>query len=302
MVSGGLDTVFFEIGTLQPFERKTIHLTYYTPDTTTLGSIQMATFGLLQAGQPFEDYQSQGYMASFVVGSYDPNDKLVHPAGGYSPEMMADSIALDYTIRFQNTGTFYAEKVSILDTLDASLDLNSFVMGVSSHPCEVFLRNTNVLEFLFEDILLPDSTTDFEGSKGYCTYSINPKQDIPLNTEIKNTAYIYFDFNQPIVTNTTYTFYGIPLATQQPTQTVQLSISPNPSNSFAKINWQALDISQTSELVLFDMTGSKIWISTIDTSQGELTIDTKALPNGIYQLSLRTGGKPMQAWPLLVQR
>jgi hypothetical protein len=52
--------------------------------------------------------------------------------------------------------------------------------------------------------MLPDSTTDYEGSMGYFQYRLKALYLTCLNgTQIENTAYIYFDYNAPIVTNTT---------------------------------------------------------------------------------------------------
>jgi len=60
-----------------------------------------------------------------------------------------------------------------------------------------------LVEFSFKNILLPDSTTNEPLSHGFVSYKINQKEGLPENTTIENTAYIYFDFNPPIVTNTT---------------------------------------------------------------------------------------------------
>lgn len=56
--------------------------------------------------------------------------------------------------------------------------------------------------FEFNNINLPDSTSNLEGSQGYVSYSIKAKTGLPENTIIKNTSAIYFDYNPPIITNT----------------------------------------------------------------------------------------------------
>jgi hypothetical protein len=40
---------------------------------------------------------------------------------------------------------------------------------------------------------------------GVISYMITPLPDLPVGTVLENTAYIYFDNNDPIVTNTTWT-------------------------------------------------------------------------------------------------
>ncbi len=135
--------------------------------------------------------------------AYDPNDKLVNPIYPFNYALVAEP--LTYTIRFQNTGNAEAYDVVIRDTLDPNLNPATFRVLASSHD-EVLsteLKDDQYLSFNFTDICLPDSTTNFEGSQGFVMYSIQAYDDIAEGTEITNTAGIYFDFNPPIITNTT---------------------------------------------------------------------------------------------------
>ena len=43
-----------------------------------------------------------------------------------------------------------------------------------------------------------------EASNGFVSFSIRPKTSAPVGTRLENFADIYFDFNDPIRTNTTY--------------------------------------------------------------------------------------------------
>jgi hypothetical protein len=52
--------------------------------------------------------------------------------------------------------------------------------------------------------MLPDSTSDQAGSQGYVVYRVRPRTDVEHLDVIENTAYIFFDGNLPIVTNTTW--------------------------------------------------------------------------------------------------
>ncbi|MES2588317.1 MAG: leucine-rich repeat domain-containing protein [Bacteroidota bacterium] len=133
-----------------------------------------------------------------VVNSYDPNMKEVYPLNvepGYDDYFT-------YTIHFQNTGTAAAINIRLTDTISSNLDLETFQITNYSHFNTAKIIN-NVLTFNFPNIQLADSTSDPEGSKGYVQYRIKPKANLPLCTRIENTANIYFDFNEPIRTNTT---------------------------------------------------------------------------------------------------
>jgi len=140
-----------------------------------------------------------------VLCAYDPNDKLVSPdrAGDENYTLFDESLI--YTVRFQNTGNDTAFTVVIRDTLDSFLDASTFSVLASSHRSvlRTELKENKYLTFTFEDILLPDSTINFNGSQGYITYTIQPKEGLDENTIIENTASIFFDFNPPVVTNTT---------------------------------------------------------------------------------------------------
>jgi uncharacterized delta-60 repeat protein/uncharacterized repeat protein (TIGR01451 family) len=146
-----------------------------------------------------------------IRGSYDPNDKLVIPAGIGPSMQIAPGEELEYTIRFQNTGTDVAYNIKVIDTLDANLDAASFIKGVSSHPYTLTItgKGQAVLAFNFYNINLPDKIADEAGSNGLISYKITLPASTPLGTVIKNKAYIYFDYNSPIITNETEQTVGI---------------------------------------------------------------------------------------------
>jgi len=54
----------------------------------------------------------------------------------------------------------------------------------------------------FPYILLPDSTTNKFGSNVFIEFFIDQLHDVELETEILNRAGFYFDFSDPIITNT----------------------------------------------------------------------------------------------------
>src|SRR5690606_8518432 len=101
---------------------------------------------------------------------------------------------IDYTIRFQNTGTDTAFNVLITDTLPAYLDPGSFVVGAASHNFTWELRDAGTLKFSFPDILLPDSNANEAASHGFVSFRIKPREPVLPGTMIENFANIYFDF------------------------------------------------------------------------------------------------------------
>ncbi|RDV11447.1 T9SS C-terminal target domain-containing protein [Pontibacter diazotrophicus] len=140
-----------------------------------------------------------------ITDSYDPNDKLVTPVGRTSENYTPTNTALKYKIRFQNTGTDVAYRVVVVDTLSEHLDLSTLQVWAASHASrfEVSGKGQPVLTWTFDNIMLPDSTTDEPGSHGYIQFSIKPKADLPEKTAVENYADIFFDFNSAIRTNVT---------------------------------------------------------------------------------------------------
>jgi uncharacterized repeat protein (TIGR01451 family) len=137
--------------------------------------------------------------------AYDPNDKQVFPVGYSDEHYIATDTTLEYLIRFQNTGNAPATHVIIRDTIDDNLDLTSFQFLANSHPVFTTVRyESREVEFYFQNIMLPDSVNNEPESHGFVSFRIRPQADIPLLTELNNTAAIYFDNNPPIITNTTW--------------------------------------------------------------------------------------------------
>jgi len=137
------------------------------------------------------------------IGAFDPNDKIGYPLG-YGPQHQIDqNKKLTYHIRFQNTGTDTAFNIVILDTLSRFLDVSTFQPLAASHDYEVEVQKENILKFNFNDIQLVDSLKNEPLSHGFIRFSIEQQRDVPLGTVIPNEAAIYFDFNEPVITNTT---------------------------------------------------------------------------------------------------
>lgn len=137
-----------------------------------------------------------------VVGSVDPNDKLVTPQGhGPNGYVAVDTDHLEYTIRFQNVGTAPATFVTLEDVIDPNLNISTFTVVSASHAYTYQIVD-RTLSVLFDNINLIDSLTDEPNSHGYFTFTIGLNDNLPVGTQIQNTASIIFDYNLPLETNT----------------------------------------------------------------------------------------------------
>lgn len=138
-----------------------------------------------------------------IIDSFDPNDKKVSPVGLEANHYVARGTRLEYTIRFQNTGTAPAIDVVVADTLDPNLDIRTIQVEGSSHRGKLTIHGKGgpVLVWTFKDINLPDSTSNEQGSHGFIKFSILPNASVPDMTVIHNRADILFDFNEAVATN-----------------------------------------------------------------------------------------------------
>ena len=143
--------------------------------------------------------------------SCDPNDKMVTPKGCGPNGNIGQNEDLTYQIRFENIGTGPAHNIIIRDQLDSDIDPGSIRIISSSHTVTALQLHPNeILDIVFEGIELP-GVDDPANNKGYVVLKVEPYNDLPDGTEIKNTASIYFDSNKPVITNTTLnTIYKIP--------------------------------------------------------------------------------------------
>jgi len=207
-----------------------------------------------------------------IVGSYDPNDKLVYP----SNLDLLGSNWLTYTINFQNTGTADAIDILITDTLNAKLDWSTFELLSYSHFPLVQLYNTGVLKFNYPKIYLPDSTTNEPESHGYVQFRIKAKNNLLLSDTIKNTANIYFDFNAPIITNTTKNFATL-AGVNNIRNANNFSVYPNPFRDELSINRNE---NSKAVLEIYNLLGEQILQREIQDKR--ITLSTQTWPAGIY--------------------
>jgi uncharacterized delta-60 repeat protein/uncharacterized repeat protein (TIGR01451 family) len=225
-----------------------------------------------------------------VSAPYDPNDKTGFPLGVGEINKIRTNQSIEYLIRFQNIGTDTAVNVVIQDTLSEDFNIFTVVSGVSSHPYEFSIKGQRLLEWRFNNIMLPDSTTDEPGSNGFVIFKVNQVPDLPLGTVLENTAYIYFDFEEAVITNTYLHTIGefnkkdeiIDNLTQL--NNLMARIYPNPSQGIFTI--ELFNDIQQFNISVFDISGRVIKTRKIESSNYELDLSDQA--NGIYFISIST--------------
>ncbi|MES2628459.1 MAG: Ig-like domain-containing protein [Bacteroidota bacterium] len=209
-----------------------------------------------------------------VRGAYDPNDKTCYVRGTEEPHFQVND-ELVYRIRFQNTGTDSAFNISVLDTIDPLLDLSSLEIISASHAMTITVGDDRVVNFSFPGIMLPDSNVNESLSHGEIWYKIKPLETLLAGDRVNNTAYIYFDFNEAVITNTTVN--AIPLETGVgETGTHSFNLFPNPASGEFRI----VSSGNIGEIVIRDLTGRMM----VHTRSHDPIISIGTLRSGIYMV------------------
>lgn len=220
-----------------------------------------------------------------VLCSFDPNDKQVAPVGMGPEGFVPSGTELMYTVRFQNTGTIAATFIHVKDQLDADLDPLSFRVLSHSHLMQVSISPTNEVDFFFDNINLPDSTSDEPGSHGYVIYAISPLAGVAQGTEIENTAYIYFDFNEPVITNTTLNTISDLVSVPTTVAATGLVLYPNPATDRLTLRTDAA-LNGPVAVRITDMMGRTVAEHTLQATAGQAVLSTTALQPGHYALRM----------------
>jgi uncharacterized repeat protein (TIGR01451 family) len=292
-VSG--NTITWNLNSASSFFSNYDVITFNVPGGLTSGTAHYFTSMITPAsGTDCSTVNNAGSLLQLVGNSYDPNDKVLQRPdfaiqffGDETQYIVAEiQEALTYTIRFQNTGTAPAQNIYIIDTLDADLDWSSFTLIQASHNMQVVNLGNGIMRFEFPNIWLPDSTTNEPASHGHLVYRIMENATCTYGTEIENTAYIYFDWNAPIITNTTYNFNnwieGISEGSAQ-----NIHVYPNPTNESITVScdgnfsYQLVDLSgrviatgegMNAEKVNIEKASAGIYQMTVTSTTGQTSL------------------------------
>ncbi|MCK6639406.1 MAG: T9SS type A sorting domain-containing protein [Bacteroidia bacterium] len=221
--------------------------------------------------------------AVLLTGPLDPNIKVVTPAGGISPTDVSQRIWLDYVVHFQNIGTDTAFNVVIRDTISELLDMSTFEFISASSEVEISLNADREFVFRLPNIMLPDSATNPPGSQGFVRFRMKPSLSATLGDNIANKASIFFDYEFPVITNSTNTPVQIITAVDAPVNSNAV-VFPNPSSGSVTIYSPQSVLSAT----LFTTTGQ---VASHSVFSGNNTVESITFPDlstGLYFLKIST--------------
>ncbi len=279
------NSVIIDFVDLEPFESRHFGIKLYTktPPDVNAGDILNFTATITPNDTDYTPNNNISQLSETVVNSFDPNDKMVLEG----EEILINDADkyLHYLIRFQNTGTAPALNVVVTDTLSDLLDWNSLRMVSASHNYHVRITDDNFVEFIFENIDLPYEAVEDSASHGFVAYRIKPKSNVEVGDIIEGNAAIYFDLNEPIITNTVSTEIVENLSLENHGSLKEIRLFPNPTTGILNIsNEEGIE-----KVEIFSLSGEQL----IHQNGRLKTIDLGNLQHGIYfvKVTYEKGGK-----------
>ena len=280
------NTITWSQGAMSGWQQRNYSVSFMVPpDPGLLGTDLVTTLEVTPANTDGDPANNVATTVRTISGSYDPNDKLAHTSTGNTTVwQIGEDEWIDYTIRFQNTGTDTAFHVVITDTLPPTLDPASILWGAASHAHHRLLEGQGVLKFIFSSILLPDSNVNEPLSHGFVGFRIRPRQPVLPGDEIINIANIYFDFNPPVITDPSVLVATTGTGMVEQGSGPQLLLLPNPTDGLLVVRMIG-DDQRTGMVRLRSMDGRVVLEQRMPGS--ELRLDVQGLANGAYLAELQ---------------
>lgn len=298
-VNAATHTASFIYAGLQP-GTYTVFIVYFTANTSvTVGqsTFEMATATDNCIESNFAD--NTDTLHQIATGSWDPNAKTVTPAGEGAQGLIRAGQELRYTLNFQNTGTAPAVNVVLHDSLPATLDPSTIRVLGSSHPDYVVEVEGQELTCRYSQIMLPDSFDSEAESHGFLSFAISPVAGIADGTQIQNTASIYFDYNDAVVTNTTLNTIDYTLSVKDVIGGATITVQPNPFSAYTTIRVTGADMHDAT-LEMFNALG-QIAGTTTPSADGVFTLQRGGLSAGIYSYQIRQSGRTIGGGKLVIE-
>jgi hypothetical protein len=215
-------------------------------------------------------------IVQLMVYSYDPNIKTSEPAG-----RVKDGVKIiNYFIHFQNEGNADAFRVRVVDTLNLKMPIYQFKMLGSSHPFKLS-HYDNIVTWTFDNINLKPKSIDESASRGYVAFQAYLRNDLAVGDSIINSAAIFFDLNEPVITKeSVIKRYDDSSSIFGTTLVKGLKVYPNPGGELLLIENLS---SFNQDVKIYNSVGQLIRSEQIKAKE-VFRIDTEYWSSGVYLL------------------
>ncbi|CAC9976510.1 DUF7619 domain-containing protein [Flavobacterium panici] len=282
------NTLTWDFSNLQPFQSReaTVNVRLNKPtDTppTNAGTILKYIAEIHSSSTDDTPNDNKFNFDQLVVNSLDPNDKTCLEGASIQSSKIGEYV--HYVIRFENSGTYKAQNITVKDVIDTNkFDISTLIPETGSHIFTTKISDANKVEFLFEGINLP---FDDANNDGYVAFKIKTKSTLKLGDEFSNSSSIYFDYNSAINTNTATTKIESTLGNEDFSIANSLIFYPNPVNNVLFIN-KAED-QEISSLSIYNTLGQVVIAYT--NAKNLTSIDVSKLPSGSYFIKVNSNNR-----------
>jgi len=281
------DSIVWNISNLAPLQYNQIAINFSVDTSITAGTLLSSNGIIYPITGDFDPSNNTDNISNLTVASWDPNAITVDKEVIYTPDLISPP-ELNYTIYFQNTGTDTAYYIRVHNMIPSELDINTYELISTSHTVALnFDSATRLMQYTFNNILLPDSNTNESASHGFISYRIKPLSTLVDGDSIKSVADIYFDFNAPVITNTAITTIEDPLSINEgQVEWDKLKVFPNPVTDKITVSFESGKQNNIS-IELFNIYGQKVqtlYSGPKNSGMHQEQFDVSELNAGVYFL------------------
>lgn len=278
------NTITWNFSNLAPMEKREITLTFNansSMESPSLNGGDILSFTASVSSSLVDENPNDNVfdLNQTVVNSYDPNDKTCLQGENVTSGIIGNYV--HYVIRFENTGTYNAQNISITDYIDTSkFDISTLVPLTGSHLFVTKISEGNKVEFYFENINLPfqDATND-----GFVAFKIKTKPNLAVGDSFSNSANIYFDYNSAIITNE-YVSTIQALSSEDFDFKNYFTVYPNPVESILNISRNNNIL--INNIAIYNVLGQLV--ISIPNAESVQNIDVSKLSEGQYFIVIKT--------------
>jgi uncharacterized repeat protein (TIGR01451 family) len=206
------------------------------------------------------------------------NDILGFPKGYGAAHYITQNQDIEYMIRYKNTLNDSIQRLFIIDTLPAGLDVTTLRVGNCSHPHKMSIQNNNILTFALENLAEKDSV--------FVKFTVSQQKDLPLGTVLAHRPVFNIDKDTlPILAKPIFHTIGKDFITLKVTAietfvpNIVVRVFPNPSTDVAHISIENMEV-QPLSVEIFDLSARLVLRQQSDNNRFELNFNN--LPKGSY--------------------
>lgn len=263
---------------LQPFENREILMTLNVNSPTEVPAVNdgdVLPFTASVNSGYADDTPDDNYYEfnQTVVNSLDPNNIVCIEGDTETTDAIGDY--LHYVVNFENTGTAPAEFVVITHDIDpAEFDVTTVEVLNASHDVKARI-NGNRIEFAFNGIQLGVA------AHGNILFKLKSRASLQEGDVVVNRANIFFDYNNPLLTNDASTVFAI-LSAGSFTKDASVQVYPNPAKDVITVKADGT----IQSLQLYDIQGRLLQTTIVNSNNELLNISSRT--SGMYFIKVTT--------------